>query len=437
MDKALELLINNNISKSDYIVVGCSGGPDSMCLLNLLHLNDYKIVCAHVNHNIRAESAAEYKFLKKYCDKNKIIFEGLELEKSNHNESYYRKKRYTFYKALANKYKTKYIMTAHHGDDLIETVLMRISRGSTLKGYIGFPKIYKEYEYVFVKPLIFYTKDEILKYNECNNIPFVLDKTNEEDSYKRNRYRHHILPFLKEEDSNIHRKFLQFSDELEEASDYIINLVQRAKTTNYKDNQLDLKLFFGLDSYIKKKELQLILSELYKDSIDKVNKKHTTKILDLLTAQKNFKISLPDDIIVKREYDVLYFTKENECQTFNIELTDQIELPNGDVIRQIKESFDTSNYVTRLNSKDIKLPLYIRTRCDGDSMCIKNMNGSKKIKSIFIDDKVKSQDRMSWPVMVDASNQIVWLPGLRKSKFDVKNEGKYDIILEYEKKGKN
>ena len=127
MNHVLDDYIFNN-----YVVIGVSAGPDSMCLLNLLHSNDYKIVCAHVNHNIRAESTTEYKFLKKYCEKNKIEFEGLELEKSNHNESYYRKKRYTFYKELADKYKTKYIMTAHHGDDLIETILMRISRGSKI-----------------------------------------------------------------------------------------------------------------------------------------------------------------------------------------------------------------------------------------------------------------------------------------------------------------
>ena len=101
-----------------------------------------------------------------------------------------------FYKKTADKYKTKYITTAHHGDDLIETILMRISRGSHLKGYAGFQKCYEEKGYVFIKPLIYCTKDDIKKYNEEQGIPTIHDYTNDLDVYTRNRYRHHILPFL-------------------------------------------------------------------------------------------------------------------------------------------------------------------------------------------------------------------------------------------------
>ena len=128
----------NTLKIDNYVILGCSGGPDSMALLDVLIKMNIKIVCAHVNHNIRKESITEYEYLEKFAKDNNIIFEGITLEKGNHSENYYRKKRYDFYKNLAKKYNTKYIMTAHHGDDLIETILMRISRGTNLKGYAGF-----------------------------------------------------------------------------------------------------------------------------------------------------------------------------------------------------------------------------------------------------------------------------------------------------------
>ena len=109
MEQSLELLKSIINKTTDFIIVGCSGGPDSMCLLNLLYKNNYKIVCAHINHNIREESKEEYSFLKQYCNTYNIPFEGIELKKESNNEYYYRKKRYDFYKKTAQKYNTKYI----------------------------------------------------------------------------------------------------------------------------------------------------------------------------------------------------------------------------------------------------------------------------------------------------------------------------------------
>ena len=98
---------------------------------------------------------------------------------------------------LVNNYSAKYLMTAHHADDLIETILMRIVRGSTLKGYSGFSKILDKGSYKIIRPLITLTKDEIISFNEANNIKYFIDSTNNEDFHTRNRYRHVVLPFLK------------------------------------------------------------------------------------------------------------------------------------------------------------------------------------------------------------------------------------------------
>ena len=89
------------------------------------------------------------------------------------------------------------------------------------------------------------------------------------------------------------------------------------------------------------------------------------------------------------------------------------------------------NFTCRLDSKELQLPLFVRTRKNGDRMEVKGLSGTKKISDIFTDEKVKQSFRNTWPIVVDASGKIVWLPGLKKTKFDRTKNGKYDIILRY------
>ena len=435
MEQSIKLL-ESYVNKTDYIIVGCSCGPDSMCLLNVLYNHNYKIVCAHINHNIREESKEEFDFLKKYCETYDIPFEGLELEKSKNNEFYYRRKRYDFFKKLAKKYHTKYIVTAHHGDDLIETMLMRISRGSNLKGYIGFNSIFKEKEYIFLKPLIYYTKDEIVDYNIENQIPFFNDRTNENDDYTRNRYRHHILPFLKNENKNIHKKFLQYSEELTKANNFIKKIVDDEKSKNYQKGYIDLNKFLLIDDYIKSRELQEILSEIYGDNIDHINNTHISNIINTLKNEQNFSLNLPCGLVVIREYDKLYFDNNKEKHEYKNELLDYNELENGFIIERVNESDDTSNNTFRIKSKDVVFPLYIRSRKKGDKIAVKNLGSSKKIKDIFINEKVPKRIRNTYPLLTDANDNILWLPGIKKSNLDSDINEKCDIILKYKRKGK-
>ena len=210
MKKVIDYLVNTvKLKDNDTIVLGNSGGPDSMYLFNvLLELRKkykLKIVCAHVNHNVRRESDDEQVFLMNYCKDHDVVFEAMKIEKYGddnfHNQA--RTIRYNFFEDMVKKYDANYLMTAHHGDDLIETILMRIVRGSTLKGYSGFEKIIDNGTYKTVRPLVFLTKDYIQKYDDEHNIPYVIDHSNFKGKYTRNRYRMNVLPFLKEEDISL------------------------------------------------------------------------------------------------------------------------------------------------------------------------------------------------------------------------------------------
>ena len=431
--------LNTILNSNDPVVIGLSGGSDSMCLLDILeHLKVRpKIICAHINHNIRKESKQELEEITKLCNKKNLIIETTTFAKKSKNQNYneleLREKRYQFFEEIIKKYNAKYLLTAHHGDDLIETILMRISRGSNLKGYSGFQIETQKEGYKILKPLIFTTKEEIEEYNKENNIKFFVDKTNEEDNYTRNRYRHNLLPFLKSENKNVHLKYLKFSKELIKYYDFVDDVVKDEITKRYNKKTLYLDGFKELNELVKTKIIEYILDDNYEKNLYLVSDKHTRIILDIIDNPKpNIEINLPDHLRITKSYDRLYVTrKENQKKDYYLLLEDETLLPNGRTIKIINEHEDTSNNVIRLNSKELSLPLYVRNRKKGDKMTIKNMKNAKKIKDIYIDLKLTTDQRDIQPIVVDSQGELIWIPGLKKSKFDKSKRENYDIILWY------
>lgn len=431
--------LNSLLKKGDTIIIGLSGGPDSMCLLNIilsLHI-DVNIICAHINHNIRKESYQEMEILEKYCQEKKLTFETTIFPKkskdSDFNELELREKRYQYFEDLIKKYQAKYLFTAHHGDDLVETILMRITRGSNLKGYSGFQIETPKENYKIIKPLIFTTKQEINEYNNQNNIPFVLDKTNDEDKYTRNRYRHHVLPFLKQENKNIHLKYLKFSRELIKYYDFVEEIVNKELSNRYRNKKLDINGFKDLNELIQTKIIENVLDDNYEKNLYLVSNKHINLILDIIKSNRpNIEINLPDKLKIIKSYNELIITREQKNKdSYSIILDGDNELPNGHHIKFINDTDKKSNYYIRLNSKELSLPLRARNRQKGDKMIVKNMKNPKKLKDIFIDSKLSYKERDNQPIVVDSKNQIIWIPGLKKSNFDKEKNENYDIILWY------
>ena len=427
------------LSVGDTIVVGVSGGPDSMALLYILNefknKMDLNIICAHVNHNKRKESEQEKIDLENYCKKNNITFEYIKVtnwgDDNFHNEA--RSKRYNYFGNIVKKYGAKYLLTAHHGDDLIETILMRIVRGSTLRGYSGFSKIVKFEDYTILRPLINVTKDEIFEYNKNNNIAFVQDASNQKDVYTRNRFRKYIVPEFKKEDPNVHNKFYKFSTTLLEYNDYIDKQVEKKIANIYVQNTLKIDEFLKEEKVIQMKIIYYILEHIYQDDLMLITDNHAELLHQLITSKRaNAYIYLPNNLKAIKSYGTLTFVNEEMTKDeYEIEIINYLNLPNGKNIEVVSSSSDTSNNICRLSSKDVKMPLRVRTRVDGDKISVKGMIGSKKVSDIFIDCKIPMHDRNIWPVVVDSNNTVVWLPGLKKSKFDKSKEEKYDIILKY------
>ncbi len=427
------------LQKNDTIVIGVSGGSDSMCLLQLLIdlKEDYhlKLICAHVNHGKRKESEEEKEFVENFCQKNNCIFEYQKLNFKNEKnfENQAREKRYAFYNTLIEKYQANYLMTAHHGDDLIETVLMRLTRGSNVHGYSGFAIVTEYQNYKLVRPLIFATKEEIEEYNRINKIEYRIDKTNESDAYTRNRYRHHLLPFLKEENKNIHKKFLRFSEELSLIDEYLEKQTKIALTSVYDFGTVNLHEFKKLDLVLQRRVIEYALKEEYKNNIHFVNDCHVKLILDLCHSNKpNLKLNLPLKRILQKSYEKVFFSYIHDMKSQEYILEENVKLNELESIIKIDATnILKSNYILRLDSKEIALPLKVRKRKSSDRMHIKNMQGTKKVKDIFINEKIPMEKRDTWPVVIDANDNILWLPGLKKSNFDKNKDEFYDIIYKY------
>ena len=428
--------LDKTIKENETVITATSGGPDSMALLSLLiKLSKTKkitIICAHVNHNLRKESQEEAIMVEKYANENNLIFEKMEINHYEGNtENYARTQRYNFFEKLIKKYNATYLLTAHHGDDLTETILMRMVRGSSLKGYSGFQEITDNGTYKIYRPLITKTKDELLNYVKTNNIPYAVDKTNFSEEYTRNRYRLNILPILKKENKSVHLKFLKFSETLKLYDDHINKEANEKLNKVYQNNNLNLKLFENEDELIKRKILYQILNNLYYKNISLITDNHVELILNIIESSRpNLKINLPSKVLVIKNYQNLYFTQNTEIKPYSFTFKDKLILPNNQILIK-EETEDTSNYTIRLNSKELSLPLIVRTRQNGDKMEIKNLNGHKKIKDIFINEKISETARNSWPILTDQNNQIIWLPGLKKSKFDKQKHENYDIIIRY------
>lgn len=440
MNQAYDNLLKNiNVSFGESIIVGVSGGPDSMALLTLLlRLREnfnIQIICAHVNHNSgRPGQSDDQKFVCQYCKLNNIIFETMIIDKYGddnfHNEA--RSIRYNYFSNLAKKYNAKYIFTAHHADDLIETILMRIVRGSTLKGYSGFSEIVKMDNYTIVRPLIHLTKQEIYEFLNENGINYVVDCSNEKDVYTRNRFRKYIVPQLKKEDPLVHEKFYKFSKVLLEYSNYIDKMVFNVYKEVVSNNVLNIKEFLNQDDLIQMKIIYLMLEKIYQDDLMLISDKHTDIIMKLIKSPKpNLSIHLPNNIIAVKSYNILEFKEECIKDAYEIQLDDYINLPNGKHMEIIKSTMTDDNNICRIDLSTVKEPLYVRSRKDGDKMTVKGMKGHKKVADIFIDCKISKEDRDLWPILCDADNNVLWLPGLKKSKFCKAKEEKYDIIIKY------
>lgn len=404
------------VENGDRIVVGFSGGPDSVFLVEMLlklrEKIDFDIVLVHINHLLRGEEAqrdedfsinyGKSKGLKVFA--RKINITSLGKEKGLSLEEAGREARYSFYKEVLEKSNSNKIALAHNKDDQIETFMFRLTRGTGLSGLEGIATKRDRY----IRPISEIYKSEIVNYLDENNISYCIDSTNLENEFTRNSIRIDLIPFIEK------RYNPKFKDKIfsliEEIRDINIFIEKEIEQFSYNET-ISIESILKFPKSIRGK----ILSKyLYKYGLE-VNRKKISLIESILEKGGSQEISLDSQYILKKEYNILKIQKINLIKNNIEEVT--FTIPNkikyGDYIIEaeyVERGEQNKNcFYTNLKLGDT---LIVRGRKDGDKIIPTGMKGEKKLKEIFINEKIGKEKRDSIPLIVHNDN-IVWIAGVR------------------------
>ncbi|WP_074116346.1 tRNA lysidine(34) synthetase TilS [Clostridioides difficile] len=431
-DKVLSTINKHNlIQKGDKIVLGLSGGPDSVCLLHVLNRlkKDFniEIYAAHLNHQIRGiEAQKDALYVSKLCEDMGIIFfvksinvpkycenEGLSLEEGA------RKLRYEMFYEIKDKIKANKIAIGHNLNDQAETVMMRIMRGTGLKGLKGIDYIRDN---CIIRPILDVERNEIEEYCEAYNLNPRIDKTNLENIYTRNKIRLDLLPYMKDNfNSNVIESIVRMSNSLKSDNDYIEKEAEAKfrEVSNIKEKgfvEINLDDFVCLHDAIKVRVLRNSIKHILRDT-NFVDQRHIEDIMSLEDNSKvNKMLTLPRNIFVYRKKDSIILTNE---EIVNEEIEFYYNVPsNGFIkIKELKQIIETQvmsidryksmkldNSSKGFDFNKVKGGIVIRSRRQGDK--IKLAMGSKKVKDLFIDLKIPREERCKIPIITDSEGII-------------------------------
>lgn len=313
----------NLINANDKIVLGVSGGPDSLFMLNILNnLHErlhIELVVAHINHMIREEADSEEEFVRKFCQKIKVPFysKRIEVEKyANNNkiglEEAGRKIRYEFFEEICSQVGANKIAVAHNKNDKVETMIMHMLRGSGISGLQGIqPKTSK-----IIRPIIEIERKDIEKYCADQNLKPRIDKSNFDNTYTRNKIRNVVIPYVKQEfNPNFIETMTRLSEVITEENTFLNQLTETEYSKiliqkNDNEIELDLKKFNQLDNIIKKRIILYTVSNLRGGS-QGIEKIHIEDIVKLCQNNIGNKFLIPNKglkILVKNKK--IFFIKE-------------------------------------------------------------------------------------------------------------------------------
>lgn len=427
----------NLIESNDIIVVGFSGGPDSVFLVEMLkklqHFFNFKIYLVHINHLLRGEDAdSDENFSFEYAKKNnleifikRIPVKEIAKEIGKTLEEVGREERYKFFSEIYEKVGATKIATAHNKDDQIETFLFRLIRGTSLQGLEGI----KIKNNNVIRPISEIYKKDILEYLNKNEIQYKIDKTNFENEFTRNSIRLDLIPFIEE------RYNIKFKDK-------IFSLIKEIRENNQNnslnlsdyvnsENKIILEKMKFLSNFDKKNLLSLFLN---KKNIE-VNRNKIDEINSLIKSNGTKKIDLDKTYRVVKDYTYLYIEDKKENCVINNNVI-QVKIPSEQIFDNFKITVSTvenldipkqkNQYLLDAIYNDI---IEVRYRKEGDRIFLGEKH-SKKIKEIFIDQKIPKDIRDRLPIFL-YNNTIFWIYNVKKAYIPKinKNENKLIKVL--------
>lgn len=390
-----------NLDKTKKYVVACSFGPDSMALLDMMVKDGYKLCVAHVNYHKRKESDFEEKSLKEYCENNNLdifVLDTTVLKHRGNFQDWARKIRYEFFKDVLNKTGSHAVAVAHQQDDLLETYLMQLSKKSIVSFY-GIEEETILFGVKIVRPLLNYSKADLLKYDEENHVPYSIDSTNLTNLYSRNKIRHEIVEKMNQQERDATLREISESNKKKHIQ----------KDIDLNRNIWDLPVFLNENNEIL--ILQISNNLQRRNTFKKLTQKWLESVKDSFsTANANISVKLTKNIHLIKSYEKVYLIDFSQFKNY------LYSIPNpGEFCFEFIDFCFGENDVDRNIAKQ-DFPITIKPV--GLKETYKIGNYSSEVRRLFIDWKMPKFLRGWWPGIYNKKGELVYIPRYRETYTD-------------------
>ena len=423
------------------VIVGFSGGMDSVSLLDILHRLGYRCVAAHCNFHLREdESNRDEAFCRKIAGQQELTFEKVDFDTSAYAAKQHvsiemaaRELRYKWLESLREKYDAQAIAVAHHRDDSNETILLNLIRGTGLRGLCGIrPK-----NGWIIRPLLEVGKEDIDRYVKEQSLSFVTDSSNQMDICTRNIIRLHLLPLMKEINPAIETTLVRTAEQLTDVEKIYLQTIENAKKTLLKKNEENV-LTLSINDLLDFPSPQTILYELLRPYGFK--RQQAAAIFQALQSEPGKQFDAPDgdyQLLKDRTSLLIYKKPAAETAMYPIEENDSdlSFLPITLSIQKIEinRSFEveTSPSTASFDYEKIDFPLYVRKWRQGDWFVPFGMKGRKKLSDYFTDSKFNLLQKQNiW--LLCSGKDIIWIIGHRiDNRYKIDSHTKNALVINF------
>ena len=416
-------------SKQSKLLVGLSGGPDSMVLIHVLKHLGYNCIAAHCNFHLRGEdSNKDAAFVSKWCKDNAIPFFTVDFDTNEYAasnkisiEMAARELRYSWFEKLRVEQNADVVAVGHHQDDSVETILINLVRGTGIKGLTGIPVVNKH----IVRPLLTVTREQIMEYLSYNKVPYVIDHTNEEELYTRNILRLNVLPTLEKINPSVKNSIVATANNLKEAEKIYDGYISNAIEAVFDGEKIDiekLKATFSPQSVL----FELLSPMGFTSSVVEDISNNLDSIPGKMYHAEGFRLLKDRDYLVlsdeseessdmDREY-LIYADAVNKDLPFDLTITMEEYTPQFEIQR--------NKAILHCDFEKLTFPLTLRRWRKGDWFVPFGMKGKKKLSDFFSDNKFSLFDKEKTWVLLSEDN-IVWIVNHRAdNRFRITNTTK-------------
>lgn len=446
---------NKLFAKGDRIVVGVSGGKDSVCLLDILNRckEEYELslLVVHINHCLRGEAADQDEaFVRDLAEKmglefysERIDIRQVSKERRMTEEEAGRYMRYQIMQHVCMERGYRKIAIAHNQDDVAETVLFQMFRGSGPRGLSG---IFAKREYI-IRPILFAPRSEIEEYVEARGLDYCIDETNEQEEYSRNKIRLRVFPYVESEINNRAKEHVaKAAQKISMQNAYIekqakkeyMRLVHADRGEYYYSSEE----FGKMDLIIQIEIISLILKN-FRDSVKDITEQHYKMVISLSKKEAGKQVCLPGNICVERRYEYVRF--KNQIADVVVPTKEKCELPYEGVVEirrermrlcmdvvereKLPEEIPQKDYTKWFNYDNIKSGIELRNPEEGDFFVMDKQGNKKKLSRYYIDEKIPLSERKREIVLADGSHVLWAVPGRMSDAYKVTEDTKKVLVV--------